>query len=288
MPALTDMPLPAWRKSMGKSVIWLTLLPLLAGSAQADRFAPQLLPGLTVTTHTLRVDDEIVWVHEYQGPRPGFTFVSLHDDENTAAQVAREYIAREGGRLVELRHGRGRNVAIRHDGHKHWFDPNRMFTTEGLSRSLAYFLALSDRNLETALAFAGAIERIINVQPGGTIISMHNNTDDHLNINDYRKGGLYGANTREISIGNGHDTDDYFFTNDKAVFRALADSGYHAALMEESPPDDMGSLAFLALRMGAHYIVIEAQHGHLASQREMLAAVIPLLQQEAASHDSTR
>lgn len=279
---------PAGLRRMGKSVIWLTLLPLLAGSAQADRFAPQLLPGLTVTTHTLRVDDEIVWVHEYQGPRPGFTFVSLHDDENTAVQVAREYIAREGGRLIELRHGRGRNVIIRHDGHKHQFDPNRMFTPAGLARSLAYFQALSDRNLETASAFAGAIERIINVQPGGTIISMHNNTDENLNIYDYRKGALHGANTREISVGSDRDTDDYFFTSDEAVFRALAAAGYHAALMEKSPPDDMGSLAFLASRKGARYVVIEAQHGHLASQREMLAALIPLLQKEAASDDSTR
>ena len=287
MRAPTDMR-PVRLRSMGKNVIWLTMLPLLAGSAQADRFAPQLLPGLTVTIHTLHVDDEIVWVHEYRGTRPGFTFVSLHDDENTAAQVAREYIAREGGRLVELRHGRGRNVAIRHDGHQHWFDPNRMFTPEGLARSLAFFLALSDRNLETASAFALAVERIINVQPGGTIISMHNNTDAHLSINDYRKGGLYGANTREIAVDSSRDRDDYFFTNDEAVFRALATAGYHAALMEEAPPDDMGSLAFLARRNGAHYVVIEAQHGHLASQREMLAALIPLLQKEAAIDDSTR
>ena len=286
MPAPID-PRPVWRRRMGKNVIWLTLLPLLIGSAQADRFAPQLLPGLTVTTHTLHVDDEIVWVHEYSGPKPGFTFVSLHDDENTAAQVAREYIARDGGRLVELRHGRGRNVAIRHDGHRHWFDPNRMFTSEGLSRSLAYFLALSDRNMKTASAFAAEVERIINAQAGGTIISMHNNTEDRLSINDYRKGAIYGDNTREIAIGNGQDTDDYFFTTHEGVFRALADRGFHAALMEEFPPNDMGSLAFLARRNNSHYVVIEAQHGHLQHQREMLAALIPLLKLEAASDDST-
>jgi len=271
-----------------KYALWLTLLPPLAGSAQYGRFAPQLLPGLTVITHTLMVDEEKVWVHVYSGPRPGFTFVSLHDDENTAAQVAREFIAREGGRLVELRHGRGRNVAIRHDGHSHWFDPNRMFTSEGLARSLAYFLALSDRNMKTASAFAAEVERIINVQAGGTLISVHNNTEDRLSINDYRKGAMYGENTQEIALGSGQDTDDYFFTTDEVVFRALAGKGFNAALMEEAPPNDMGSLAFLARRNSAHYVVIEAQHGHLSRQREMLAALIPLLELGAASDGATR
>ena len=270
------------------AMLIVTGLALSLSAADGDRFAPRLLPGLTVTIHTLRLDEEIVWVHEYFGSRPGYTFVNLHDDENTSAVVTREFIAAEGGRLVELRHGRGRNVIIRHAGHRHPFDPNRMFTPTGLTRSLAYFQGFSEATLHTAAKFPRQVERIIGIDSAGTIISVHNNTDGRLTILDYRKGQIYGANTRAVHVAAERDPDNYFFTNDEALFRALTAAHYNAALMEAEPTRDLGTLAFLAHRKGQRYVLVEAQHEAADQQREMLQSLVGLLAETAPQAEATR
>ncbi len=272
---------------------WLAMslaisLALTLRAADGDRFAPRLLPGLTVTIHTLFLDEEKVWVHEYFGSLPGYTFVSLHDDENTSAEAAREFIAAEGGRLVELRHGRGRNVIIRHDGHRHPFDPNRMFTPTGLTRSLAYFQGFSSATLLTAGNFARQVEQIIGIDTAGTIIAVHNNTNDRLTIRDYRKGQIYGANTRAVHVAPDRDPDNYFFTNDEALFRALAAAHYNAALMESEPSRDLGTLAFLTHQRGRRYVLVEAQHEAADQQREMLRSLVGLLAETAPQAEATR
>ncbi|MFC1482036.1 hypothetical protein ACFL6E_07320, partial [Candidatus Neomarinimicrobiota bacterium] len=123
------------------AILLLVLLGnMLVGST--NKYAPVAVKGLSATTHTLRLEDEKVWVHIYQAGTPGLNLVNLHDDENTAAEVAREYISQNGGRLVELRHGRGRYVIIRRGASRAQFDPNRMFSPEGLRKSLNHFADL--------------------------------------------------------------------------------------------------------------------------------------------------
>jgi len=224
---------------------------------------------LSHMTHTFVLEEEKVWVNIYEGPRPGLTFVNLHDNENTSAEAAKVYIRSHGGRLVELIHGRGREVVIRRHGILNRFDPNRMFTENGLRQTLDYFHNLSNENIAIATDFAQKLAGIINVGKAKAIISVHNNTPGKLTIKDFQPGQWYGDDAREVFINPAEHPDDFFFTNSPTVFRALRTLRYNAALMAVDPPD-RGTLGNYVNNSAGIYILVEAEHGHLDRQIRML------------------
>jgi hypothetical protein len=230
--------------------------------------------------HTLRLVEERIWVHIYERPGSGLTLVNLHDNENTCVEAAQEYIRRHGGRLVELQHGRGREVVIRRDGELFRFDPNRMFTPAGLEQTLTYYHAFTPENRSLAAVFARRILRFINVRKGKPIIAVHNNIPDKLTIYDFYPGEWYGADAREVHVNPARDHDDFFFVNSPALYLALAAQGFNVALQSEHPLD-RGTLGYYVHGMGGIYVNVEAQEGHLREQIEMLEAVGLLLTGES-------
>ena len=262
------------------TAILLSILVISPGLLQPEtrsrRFAPHVAPGVTSFTHTLRLADEKIWVHIYERPGSGLTFVNLHDNENTSVEAAIQIISRHGGRLVELRHGRGRNVVIRRSGVMNSFDPNRMFSEKGLSRSLAYSTAFSAANLALGTRFAAEVLNLIDYPVGEPLIAVHNNTQGKLTIRDFQDGGWYGRDTRDVNISPGQDADDFFFTNSPGLYAAVVDLGYNAALMADTPPD-RGTLGCYINSIDGIYVNVETEHGHLKEQVAMLEDLQRLL-----------
>ncbi len=241
-----------------------------------DLFLPQPLPGTTASTTTLYLGEERVWVHVHEGPTPGLTFVNIHDDENTALEAAKLYIRNHGGRLVELRHGRGRNVVIRRNGVLDRFDPNRMLTEKGRRQTLSFFNNLNSQNVAIVTDFANKLAGILKISKNKVIVSVHNNTPGKLTIKDFQPGQLYGDDTHEVFINPAEDPDDFFFTNSLTLFRALRTLRYNVALMAFDPPD-RGTLGNYVNHIGGIYILVEAEHGHLDRQIRMLDDLDALL-----------
>ena len=244
-------------------------LSLCLAYARHDGDNPSGTTTLSHVTHTFLLEEEKVWVNIYEGRGPGLTFVNLHDNENTSAEAAKVHISRHGGRLVELVHGRGRTVVIRRNGVLHYFDPNRMFTENGLRQSLDFFHNLSSENIEIAADFARKVAGFISIEKGKAIISVHNNTPGKLTIHDFKPGQWYGADSREVFINPAEDPDDFFFTNSPALFRALKTLRYNVALMVLDPPD-RGTLGNYVNNAGGIYVLVEGEHGHLSRQVSML------------------
>jgi hypothetical protein len=254
--------------------VTLLLALCLAGTkALADTpnngTSPSAGSMLVPVIHTLRLEDEKVWVNIYQRPGSDLQFVNVHDNENTSAEAAKVWIRSHGGRLVELEHGRGRTVVIRRNGVLHRFDPNRMFSEHGLRESLRYHHNLTDENLALASRFAAEVVEYIGIEPGKPIIAVHNNTDGKLTIRDFRPGEWYGDDTRDVFINPAEDPDDFFFTNAPAIFEALKAMRYNVALMVANPPD-RGTLANLVNARGGVYVLVEAEHDRLQRQIAML------------------
>ena len=260
---------------------------LSSGSALSgqidDLFLPHLLPGTTASTTTLYLGEERVWVHVHEGPTPGLTFVNIHDDEDTALEAAKLYIRDHGGRLLELRHGRGRDVVIRRNGVLDRFDPNRMFTENGLRHSLYLFGTLSDENYALAADFASTVASFIGIERDKVIIAVHNNTPDKFTINDFKPGQMYGEDTREVFVNPAEDHDDFIFTNSPSLFKALKAEGYNAALMAADPPD-RGTLGNIVNSAGGIYLIVEAEHDHPTHQLSMLEDIGRLITGERGSY----
>ncbi|NQU68660.1 MAG: hypothetical protein HQ510_12020 [Candidatus Marinimicrobia bacterium] len=231
---------------------------------------------VTKTTHTIFLGKEKVWVDIYERPGINVTLLNLHDNENTSAEAGNVFIQKYGGRLVELRHGRGREVVVRLDSILHRFDPNRMFSDVGLRASLDYYHSKNEKVDSTAIDFREKVLNIFDVHEGMTVISLHNNTSDKMTINDYRPGEWYGEYTKELFINPEKDPDNFFVVTQDNHFAALSLLDYNVALRTQNPIDS-GMLIDYLKCVDVICVTIETEHGKLAEQIEMLEAFRDIL-----------
>ncbi|MCH8010349.1 MAG: hypothetical protein IIA61_00110 [Candidatus Marinimicrobia bacterium] len=250
-------------------LVWLVCFALRAGFAQS----------VTKATHTFFLGEEKVWVDIYERAGADITLLNLHDNENTAVEAALAFIEKHGGRLIELRHGRGREIVVRLDGIMHRFDPNRMFSDVGLRASLEYFHNNTDEVFAIAAAFRDTIADLLGAKNGMVIIAVHNNTPYKMTINDFRPGEWYGEDTREVSINPQRDPDNFFVVTQDDLFAALSLSGHNVALRAQNPPD-RGMLIDYCERLGVLYVTVEAEHGKLVEQEEMLETLWKILREQ--------
>ncbi|MFC1746903.1 hypothetical protein ACFLZR_01045 [Candidatus Neomarinimicrobiota bacterium] len=254
-------------------VVWVALTLLTGQDDIPERFQAHPLEGTTATTNTLYLGEERIWIHIHEASEPGLTYVRIHDDENTAREAAQIFIRDHGGRLVEFRHGRGREVVIRRNGIQERFDPNRMFSDLGLERTLFRYGNSTPENIALVQQFREQVSDLIGIEAGKTIISVHNNTEGNLTIEDYAEGEMYGLGTEELYISPTEDPDDFFITNERILFDALKSQGFNVVLTVDQHPRDPGSLHRYVNRLGGVAVTVEAEHGHLEKQIHMLEVV---------------
>ena len=95
-----------------------------------------LQTGCTVT-HKVMVGDEPVLIKHTKGH--GKTIIHVHNNEQTALKAAKIVVRKEGGTLITLVHSGGRNIVFHLKGTRYEFDPNRIYTDEGIKKTLAQF-----------------------------------------------------------------------------------------------------------------------------------------------------
>lgn len=201
-------------------------------------------------------------------------FVSLHENERTSVRAARALLAtRQDSRLIELC-GQGRRHVVFWIGLRPYlFDPNRIFSDPGIEATLRYHGACS---AAAHVAVAGLRDAIVAaLQPERTtlIVALHNNGIGHYTIDSYRPGGTHASQAQAVHVGAGADAGDFFLVNQSSACEALRDSGFGVVLQRPDAADD-GSLSQRFVDARPLYVNVEARHGHLAEQRQMLATVL--------------
>ena len=195
-------------------------------------------------------------------------------------------LRRSGGRLVELQHGGKRDITFRLDGGDFAVDPNRIFTPEGVRRTLTK-LSRSTAEAERAVGrFAGELLAIDAIERADVVIALHNNSEGQYSAKSYEKEAIYAQDASDVFIKDGSDPDDFFFVTEAAVFDALRRRGYNVVLQDNRQVTDDGSLSVYCGRAGVRYINVEAQKGHLDQQVAMLSALEVVLEElgPARSH----
>lgn len=219
----------------------------------------------------ISVGDTVVEVVIHESEDPGLTYINLHDDENTAVEAALAILAKHGGRLIELRHTGERNIAFSLRDTSYAFDPNRMFTAEGVDTTLKRQSNHSRAAREAVSAFADSVLALISFDDLSTIVTVHNNSDDRYSARSYKEEGPYASDARFVHVAAGSDADDFFFVTTEELYNDLRDAGFNVAMQDNALVTDDGSLSVLAGQKGVPYVNAEAQHGHFAEQRRMLA-----------------
>ncbi|QXD15577.1 hypothetical protein GQ464_001135 [Rhodocaloribacter litoris] len=230
--------------------------------------------GVVEDVTTVPVGAGAVEVVVTESGRPGRTFLSLHDDENTAVEAARAVIRRHGGRLVELRHTGERNITFTLGDTTYTFDPNRMFTPAGIEATLRRFGAFSPAAAAEVRRLAEAVLVRAGLDTLSLVVAVHNNTDENYSAASYLPGGSEDGNAVEVFIADGSDPDDFFFVTERGLFEVVRAAGFNVVLQDNARATDDGSLSVYCGRRGIPYVNVEAEYGHRDVQERMLAFLV--------------
>ena len=200
-------------------------------------------------------------------------FFNMHDDENTAVEAALNVIARRGGKLVELIHSGRRLIHFGLDQTHFIFDPNRMFTDAGAGKSLHNGGSFSELALQEIRALANLILEDLDLGDNRLILTVHNNTEGAYSALSYLPEGEHSKDAERAYLAPDSDPDDFFFVTTRNYFEFFRQEGSNVVLQDNQNAADDGSLSVLAAARGVPYVNIEAQHGHLDQQINMIEQV---------------
>jgi hypothetical protein len=221
----------------------------------------------------VKVGDSEIQVVTSQGTKAEPVYFRPHENETTSADATKEIIKNYGGTFVELKSKGERLITFSIKNKTYTFDPNRMFTTVGVVKTLQQYGGSSKEAESEVSKFAGGLEqRYFNGK--NLVVAVHNNTDGApLTIETY-KGSTDAA---AININPERDPDDFFFVTTEAHFKFLKEKGFNVVLQNNAAVTDDGSLSVYCGKQQIPYINVEGEIGHLKQQAEMLNAIQALV-----------
>ena len=212
---------------------------------------------------------------------PGMTLLNVHDNENTATKAARKFINANGGTLIGFQNSEKRRITFTLGSRKNYsIDPNRMFTHAGIMADLS-----PSKNPEAIAAIkVFAQEFITNFNldnpSDNLMIAIHNNADDDAVgkksylVSSYLDHQIHAEEREDIYINPNSNLDNFFITNDPAIFESLKEKKLNVVLHKAV---DDGSLAYYSKQRGIRYVNIETQHRHQTTQIEMISALYGII-----------
>ncbi|HUC80314.1 MAG TPA: hypothetical protein VMR70_05325 [Flavisolibacter sp.] len=203
-------------------------------------------------------------------------FLLLHSNETTAAEVAGKVSAELGIDFLRIENNNQRLIDFELQKTAFRFDPNRIFSTEGIVASLQKLSQYAESAFQTIFYFREFLLGLVNREK--VIVAVHNNTDGAFSLLDYQK-----DETGLIHQNPALDPDDFFITTDSLIFSRLKEANFNVALEYRDALADDGSLSIYSSRNNLHYVNVEAEHGHAKQQEEMLRALVKLLYTPASA-----
>lgn len=260
------------RRFVTVGVVAIAMLTLVH-AAKVDEITTEHIP--------LPLGDTTIDLVVHRSEKAGLTYVNLHDDENTAVEAALAILRTHGGVLFELRHEGVRNLTFQIDQSAFIVDPNRIFTDHGIELTLARHGSASPDAHAAVRAFSDSLLSAIEFSAMNFVVTIHNNTNERYSSRSYAEDGDLAVDARSVHLASDFDHDDFYFVTTEALFESLKAHGGNVVLQDNAQATDDGSLSIRAGRHGIPYVNVEAQHGHVDVQREMLEVLHQVLLQDA-------
>jgi hypothetical protein len=229
----------------------------------------------TIKKNYFRLGEKVVTIVRHGIPvDEPYVVVALHNNEFTAAEAAKKFVANNGGLYVELLNDNQRNISFSLFNKDMVVDPNKIFTPKGRWQNLAPGQKKDHIIGQQLTEFANFI--IEELPEDKTVISVHNNIDGENSIQRYTKGQDLARNVKMIFINPAMDPDDFIVTTNKEIFEKLKSHGYNVVLQGYQAKDD-GSLSVYCTKMHKSYVGVETQLGHFNEQENILNTVAEIL-----------
>lgn len=204
-------------------------------------------------------------------------FVNVHDNENTCMIAAEQVLCTTGGKVVSIENCDERLVTFNFEARSFRFDPNRIYSQEGIKNTMTALSPCYDlvaANEVAAFAFM-LLETFLSKT--SILVTLHNNTDSDLSVTSYRNDQLYNRHSGETFVNPALDPDDFFLTTNTYFFGRLKEQGFNVVLENADLTKDDGSMSIYAGKKQIPYVNVEAQHEHVAEQIDMLLALTQII-----------
>jgi len=222
---------------------------------------------------TQRLGSAAVKIIEYKSDQAGPYFIHLHSNEKTALTAARRLIQQKGGTVMTLSHAGGRLIRFKLKGKQYVFDPNRIFSDPGIKATLKFYGPYSHAAFAEVHRFSSVL---LKKWPRDRFVSVHNNAPGRYNIAAYVAGGKYAKEAKEVFVHPAMNPDDFFLVNTMPLFNFFMQHRQNVVLEAEVSDLQPGALSVYASKYKIPYINVEAQHGRLHSQINMLKLIYKL------------
>lgn len=236
-------------------------------------------PKVPVTEKTIfyKLAENTVPIRIQQyGDRNGIVFINLHDDEITSVDAAKRILEEHGGMLIEVENNAQRNIRFRLGQYFYKVDPNRIFSKEGVKKSLNELGRTSARAIDEASKLG---ERIVELIPAETecVIALHNNTPGFFSAIEYTPGNKRDVDSKTVYLNPEQDADDFFLTTDDALYEKLVDKGFNTILQDNKNCTEDGSLSVYCGKKNTRYVNCETEHGKTGQYYQMMQTLLSLL-----------
>lgn len=258
-------------------LLYITLFCFTCSFLQVHQTAAFKRIDVTEKTIFYQLADNIVPIKIQQyGGRDDMVFINLHDDELTSVDAAKRILEEHGGMLVEIENNSERNIRFKLGRQVYKVDPNRMFSKEGIKRSLKQLGISSPKAIDEVEKLG---QRIIQLIPAEAkcVIALHNNTANLFSVIEYAPGNRRAVDSKKVYINAAQDADDFFLTTDSDLYEKLADSGFNTILQDNKRCTDDGSLSVYCGRKNIRYVNCETEHGKTDQYFEMMKALVAAL-----------
>ena len=244
-------------------------------------FAKPTPPTITITItektifYQLAENTIPIRIQQY-GDKNDIVFINLHDDEVTSVDAARRILEEYGGMLIKIENNAQRNIRFRLGQFTYMVDPNRIFSKEGIKKSLGQLGRTSDKAIDEASKFG---ERILEIVPAQVecIIALHNNTPGQFSAIEYAPGNKRASDSKIVFINPEQDADDFFLTTDNELYEKLADKGYNTILQDNKNCAEDGSLSVYCGKKNVRYVNCETEHGKSGQYFQMMKTLFAVL-----------
>lgn len=211
----------------------------------------------------------------------GPTFIRVHENETDAGIVGKRIVAELGGRFIDLVHRGSRDVAFTMGGSSYLIDPNRIFTREGIVRTLR---ASDRKDVAPAIAavsvFAGAILDFIGEKR--PLIALHNNRGAGYGLSSYeRSSSIQSADGGTMVYRGATGGHNFFLVTVQEFFASFLRRDISVVYEPHGLND--GSLSYRYSKDGVAYINIETIFGQRELQMQLAREAAALMMQKSAT-----
>jgi hypothetical protein len=207
-------------------------------------------------------------------------FINIHDDENSSVEATKLILEQTGGLLIEVDNFQKRNIKFRLGTSVFQFDPNRIFTREGIEQTLMFHhKKVNKRAADEIEKFGQWLLRLIPENPK-CVIALHNNTEGNFTIKNYLPEGDRKGDALNVHFAAEQDPDDFLITTNEEIFISMKEAGYNVMLQDNINARDDGSLSVYCGKRNLSYVNLETEHGKMLQYKAMMEKLLNSINQK--------